>query len=285
MTAQTLSLTGDARPTTVVRRHPLGTFFGVTFAVTWALWLPLVVFQDRMPPAPAFLLRLLGSLVPSTVALLLVARLNGRAGVRQMLRRLLHARIGIVVYAAIIGLTALPLVAAWVGTLFGIPAPDVVVTVPGLISLFLFSVFPGSALGEELGWRGFALPRLQAGRSALAATLLVGTAWGIFHLPLFLLGLPTRPFGLYPPFALSCVILSVFYTWMYNRTGGSLFAVVLLHAASNLPLTVVYAPLGDDVVRVFWILDALLAVGAVALVARTGPATLSRTHPAYTVTP
>jgi membrane protease YdiL (CAAX protease family) len=79
--------------------------------------------------------------------------------------------------------------------------------------------------------------------------------------------------------------LSVFYTWMYNRTGGSLFAVVLLHAASNLPLTVVYAPLGDDVVPVFWILDALLAVGAVALVARTGPATLSRTHPAYTVTP
>jgi membrane protease YdiL (CAAX protease family) len=69
------------------------------------------------------------------------------------------------------------------------------------VSLFLFSIFPGSAMGEELGWRGFALPRLQVGRNALAASLVVGTVWGTYHLPLFLLGSPTRPFALFLPFA------------------------------------------------------------------------------------
>jgi membrane protease YdiL (CAAX protease family) len=239
-----------------------------------------------MPAGPAFLLVLLGSLVPSTVAILLVARDHGRTEVRHLLRRLLKGRVGIGWYAAIIALTSLAVLAVWVGTLLGAPAPVVVTTVPAVLSLFLFSIFPGSAMGEELGWRGFTLPRLQAGRSALAASLIiVGAAWGTFHLPLFLLGAPIRPLALFLPFALSCVIMSIFYTWMYNGTGGSLLLAVLLHATTNLPLTIVYGPLGEHVVPVFWLFDAILAVAAAALIARTGPATLSRAHPRQTVTP
>jgi membrane protease YdiL (CAAX protease family) len=75
---------------------------------------------------------------------------------------------------------------------------------------------------------------------------------------------------------ISSVILSIFYTWMYNGTGGSLLLVVLLHATTNLPLTVVYGPLGDRVVPVFWILDAMLALAAAILIARNGVPTLSR---------
>jgi len=150
---------------------------------------------------------------------------------------------------------------------------------------FLFSIFPGSSLGEELGWRGFALPRLQARHSALAASLIVGAAWGIYHFPLFLLGSPTRPLALFLPFAIGSVIMSIFYTWMYNGTGGSLLIVVLLHATTNLPLTVVYAPLGERVVPVFWLLDAMLALTAAVLIARTGAATLSRGREKQTETP
>jgi membrane protease YdiL (CAAX protease family) len=64
--------------------------------------------------------------------------------------------------------------------------------------------------------------------------------------------------------------MSIFYTWMYNGTGGSLLIVVLLHATTNLPLTVVYAPLGERVVPVFWLLDAVLAITAAVLIVRTG---------------
>jgi membrane protease YdiL (CAAX protease family) len=281
---QTLLDTGPVRPT-VLHRHPVETFFVLTYVVAWALWLPLVVTQDRIPPALDLVLRVLGSAAPSALAIILVARLHGRAEVRRLLRRLLMGRVNIGWYAAIVALTALPVVAVWVSTLFGAPAPVVAVTIPGVVSLLLFSIFPGSATGEELGWRGFALPRLQARRSALAASLIVGGVWGTYHLPLFLLGSPTRPFALFLPFALSCVIMSIFYTWMYNGTGGSLLIAVLLHAVSNLPLTIVYAPLQERVVPVFWLYDAILALAAAVLIARTGAARLSRTHPAQTATP
>jgi uncharacterized protein len=284
MTQLALTHTSPVRPA-VLHRHPVATFFALTFAVTWALWLPLVVLQDRMPAGPGFVLTLLGSLVPSTMAILVLARLHGGTEVRRLLRRLLMGRVGIGWYVAIIAMSALALCAVWVSTLLGAPAPVVVATIPGVVSFFLFSIFPGSAMGEELGWRGFALPRLQARRSALAASLVVGAVWGTYHLPLFLLGSPTRPLALFLPFAISSVIMSVFYTWMYNGTGGSLLIVVLLHAATNLPLTIVYAPLEERVLPAFWIFDAMLALAAAVLIARTGAATLSRTHAKQTATP
>ena len=99
-------------------------------------------------------------------------------------------------------------------------------------------IFPGSALGEELGWRGFVLPRMQARHSALKASLLIGILWGPWHLPLWLTGTESHPISLYPAFVVAVIASSVFYTWLYNNTGGSLLIVVLYHAASNLPITV-----------------------------------------------
>jgi len=283
----TPQLLSDTRPTpsSVLRRHPVATFFALTYGSAWLLWLPLVILQDRTPPALGFMLALLGSLMPSTMAILLVARLHGRAEVRRLLRRLLMGRVGIFWYAAIVALIALMVFAVWVSTIFGAPAPVVVATIPGTLSILLFSIFPGSAVGEELGWRGFALPRLQGRRSALTASLIVGSVWGCYHFPLFVLGTPTRPLALFLPFAISCAIMSIFYTWMYNGTGGSLLIAVLLHATTNLPLSVVYAPLQDQVLPAYWTFDGMLALAAVVLIARTGAATLSRTHAKQTATP
>jgi uncharacterized protein len=269
----------------LVRRHPLISFYVLTYAIAWLLWAPLVTFRDSIPGPVGFILLLLGSLVPSTMGVLFVALLRGRSGVRTLLGRLLHARVGLRWYLAVVALAVPALLAVWVSTLLGGPTPVVVMTIPAIIVSFLFSIFPGSAVGEELGWRGFALPRLQARHSALAASLIVGAAWGIYHFPLFLLGSPIRPLALFLPFAIGCVIMSIFYTWMYNGTGGSLLIVVLLHAATNLPLTVVYAPLGERAVPVFWILDAMLAIVAAVLIARTGAATLSRVRGKQTETP
>jgi membrane protease YdiL (CAAX protease family) len=274
-----------ARTQSLVRRHPLISFFVLTYAVTWTLWAPLVVFGDQIPGPLAFVLLVLGSNVPSVMGVLFVALLRGKAGVRILFGRLLHARIGLFWYLAVVALAVPALCAVWVSTLLGGPTPVVVATIPAIIVSFLFSIFPGSSVGEELGWRGFALPRLQARHSALAASLIVGAAWGIYHFPLFLLGSPIRPFALFLPFAIGCVIMSIFYTWMYNGTGGSLLIVVLLHATTNLPLTVVYEQLGERVVPVFWLLDAILAITAAVLIARTGAATLSRVRGKQTETP
>ena len=284
MSATSLAPPAASKPS-VVRRHPVTSFVVLTYAITWTLWAPLVVFRGQIPGPLAFVLIVLGSNVPSVLGILFVALLRGRSGVRILLGRLLRARIGLRWYLAAVALAVPALCAVWVSTLLGGPSPVVVTTISAVVVSFLFSIFPGSAVGEELGWRGFALPRLQAHHSALAASLIVGAAWGIYHLPLFLLGSPTRPLALFLPFAIGCVIMSIFYTWMYNGTGGSLLIVVLLHATTNLPLTVVYAPLGERVVPVFWLLDAMLAISAAVLIARTGAATLSRVRGKQIETP
>jgi membrane protease YdiL (CAAX protease family) len=262
----------------VIRRRPLASFFVLAFAISWLLWLPLVIAGDGSPSGPSILLLLLGSLVPSTVAILLVAVQYGKAGVRKLLHRLLVWRVGVGWWAAVVALSTLAAAAVGLSILLGGDSPDVTVVVPGAVVLFVLSIFPGSAGGEEIGWRGFALPHLQSARSALAASVVLGVVWGVWHLPLYLIGADIRPIGLFGPWVVLTVAMSIILTWMYNGTGGSLLIVVLFHAASNLPLTIFYEPLDDEVSQPFLIYVALMVVAAAIVVAAAGPANLSRTR-------
>src|SRR4029450_4480088 len=108
-----------ARTQSLILRHPLISFFILTYAVSWLLWAPLVIFGDRVPGPLAFILLLLGSLVPSTMGVLFVALLRGRSGVRTLLGRLLHARIGLRWYLAVVALTMLAPLAVGVSILMG----------------------------------------------------------------------------------------------------------------------------------------------------------------------
>ena len=185
----TTSLTPPpARTQSLVRRHPLISFFVLTYAIAWLLWAPLVIFRDRIPGPLAFILLLLGTLVPSTVGVVLIALLRGRSGVRTLLGRLLRARIGLRWYLAVLALAMLVPLAVGVSILMGGDTPVVDNTIFGVLFLFAFMIFPGSALGEEIGWRGFVLPRMQARHSALKASLVIGILWGPWHLPLWLTG-------------------------------------------------------------------------------------------------
>ncbi len=268
-----------SRLSSLIEQHPVACFFVLAYAISWLLWLPLVVSGDSSPSGPGFILLLLGSLVPSAVAILLVAMLHGGAGVRKLLQRLLIWRVGVGWWVAVGLVAALALGAVGLSVLLGGRSPDVTVTIPGAVALFVFSIFPGSAGGEEIGWRGFALPHLQAARSALRASLVLGVVWGVWHLPLYLVGTDIRPLSLFAPWVVLTVAVSVIYTWIYNGTGGSLLLVVLFHAASNVPLTVFLEPLEkDELTQPFLIYVALMMLAAAVVVAATGPATLSRSH-------
>jgi CAAX protease family protein len=270
---------GKSRLSSLIRRHPLASFFAFAYAIAWLLWAPLVVSGDDSPTGLGFVLLLLGSLVPSSVAILLVAVLHGKAGVRKLLRRLLIWRVGVGWWVAVVLLSTLALGAVGLSVLFGGDSRDVTATIPGAVVLLVFSIFPGSASGEEIGWRGFALPHLQSVRSALGASVVLGVVWGVWHLPLYLTGADSRPLSLFGPWVLLAVAASVIYTWMYNGTGGSLLIVVLFHAASNLFLTVFLVdPFEDQLTRPFLILVALTILAAAVVVAAAGPAALSRTR-------
>jgi uncharacterized protein len=268
----------QSRMSDLVRQRPLTSFFTLTYAAAWSLWIPLVVLRDRLPGALGFLLALTGSLVPSTVAILLIAILAGKSGLRKLLGRLLRWRIGLRWYLVLVAVPMLVPCALGLSVLLGGSTPPVDATIPIALVMFVFSIFPGSALGEELGWRGFALPHLQADRSALGASLVLGALWGAWHLPLWLTGTESHPLSLFPAFVLTVIASSVIYAWMYNSTGGSLLIIVLFHAASNLPLTLLITPLGSKMTQPFLIYVALMVIAAVAVALATGAAHLSRTH-------
>jgi len=156
----------------LVRRHPLITFFVLTYALSWILESPLVFLRDTIPTTQGLVLVILGSNVPSLLAIVLTAIVFGRGALRKLLARLLIWRVDPRWYLVVVlGPAALAGGVVGLNTFLGGPALSLGMPLLTAVILLAFMIFPGSALGEEIGWRGYALPCLQAGRSALSASL------------------------------------------------------------------------------------------------------------------
>jgi uncharacterized protein len=268
-----------SRLLSVVKRHPLITFFILTYALTWAIESPLVFLTDSVTAAQGLVLVILASNVPSVVAIVLTAIVFGRGALRKLLGRLLIWRVNPLWYLVVI-LGPVALVGAVVGlnALMGGSSLSLGMPLLGAAIFLGFSIFPGSALGEEIGWRGYALPRLQARRSALSASLMLAPIWALWHLPLWLTGDPVRTPTFYVAFFAAVFPMSVLLTWVYNSTGGSLLMVVLLHATVNLPVTLVIDDLGTQGRVPSLLYFGLLVVAAIVVVIVAGPKHLSRKH-------
>jgi membrane protease YdiL (CAAX protease family) len=261
-----------------VRRHPLAAFLVLTYGLSWALWMPLAIFRDATSGPFTSIALLIGSNVPSAVAIVLTAVALGKGATRKLLRRLLIWRVGWRWYLVLLAPTALVIgTISLVAVTRGGPTAALAVPLLSAIITVAFMTFPGSALGEEIGWRGYALPRVQSTRTALTASLVVGTLHGLWHLPLWLRGDADHQLSVYPAFLIQTLALAVIYTWLYNSTKGSLLLVVLFHTATNAPLTLVLLPLGiENWILPFWLMAAFTVVAALVVVAVFGPTNLSR---------
>jgi uncharacterized protein len=260
-----------------VKRHPIITFFVLTYVFTWAIESPLVFLTDSVTATQGLVLVILASNVPSAVAIVLTAVVLGRGALRKLLGRLLIWRVSPFWYLVVfLGPVALTGGVVLLNALMGGPALSLGMTLVGAAIFFAFSVVPGSALGEEIGWRGYVLPRLQCRMSALSASLLIAPIWALWHLPLWLTGEPGRTPTLYTGFLVSAFALSIISTWVYNSTGGSLLMVVLAHATVNLPLTLVRDDLGAQASVPVLLYFGLLIVAAIVVVIVAGPKHLSR---------
>ncbi len=148
---------------------------------------------------------------------------------------------------------------------------------PLLALVFPWLIFEILTNGEEWGWRGYVLPRLQAKYNALTASLIVGVIWSVWHLPKFL-GTGLSGERSFAWFAVAHLALAVLYTWLYNNTRGSLLLVVLFHAVENTAGVILpgeFAVPGGIVENMLIVLYVLAAV-VVAFV--TGVKKLSRTE-------
>ena len=242
-------MTSPARPSSVVQRHQLAAYFGLTFAISWAIWLGLILGSLHIQTVMGTVLNVVAIAGPSIAALVLATML-GRGELRRLLAGFSISRLSVrwTVVALVLPLAMVVAAIAVSVAAFGAPSPGVSFGLAGvLLAKFVRVLFLGGPVGEELGWRGFALPRLQQRRNALDASILLGLVWGLWHLPLyFVLGTGQSELlraGTSPAFAIGGFLgwtigLSVLFTWLFNQTGGSLIVVILFHASVNLAVFV-----------------------------------------------
>jgi hypothetical protein len=223
-------------------------FILLVFGFHAIMWVLLGIFDPKMPTSPAdpgFLLWVLVFLPaacgPTIAAFLMTAITEGKSGVKALWKRFWNRNLSLkwllvtlLTYESIRLVTNLV-----VRTIDGQPYPiiDESTRLWTILPLFL-QAFVASGMGEEFGWRGYALPRLQVKWNALVSSIILGIIWTAWHIPAFFIPdqpLYQRNFWEWVPLIL---LSSVLYTWIFNNTKGSVLAAALIHASLNASVVV-----------------------------------------------
>jgi membrane protease YdiL (CAAX protease family) len=263
-----------------VKNYPALSMF--VLALIFGSDVSLAIATDLLPPAAAQL----GALSSSLAAIILVVVEGRKDGLRELLSRFLIWRVGLQWWAVALFFAVLPSVAAlYLFSLLGGPLADWRGLPPLYTVLPMFLLYTIAAgIGEEFGWRGFLLPRLEIRHNALVSSLIIGVMWAIWHIPQFFIqgtfqhDLQSQG-GLLPAilaFSLFVIVSSVWFTWIFNNTRGSVLLAAVMHGASNTWGGYI------DVYRGYF--GGILAFGAVSvlvtiiIVLVAGPRDLSRAH-------
>lgn len=267
---------------TWTKKHSLVVYFVLAYAITWTFEIPLAAVRQGWTQIPIpFAIHYLGAFGPMAAAIIVTGMTQGGSGIRELFRGLFKWRVG------------------WSWILFSVFSPIAMFALAALVMRSTSGAWPNLnllgkveylpylgiaaalllwlltwGLGEEVGWRGFALPRLQKGRSALTATIILGVFHAFWHLPAFFYKDTYMMMGLaagLPTLVISITAAAIVFTWIYNSTRGSLLMVVLFHALFDM-LSVSKAG-GASAPAV---MSAVVWILAVVLVIVFKPANLSR---------
>jgi len=227
----------------LINRNPLASYFVLTYAISWTIWAPIVASAQGWARWDVpYALYYFGSFGPMIAALIVTVLTEGRVGIRDLIRRIFKWRVEFRYYMFAIlvpiGLFMLAYLINRVITgnwsdlsLLGQPDYLPYMGPFGVLGLWFLTY----GLGEETGWRGFALPHLQKDRTAASATLILALLWATWHLPAFFFRDTYVELGLlgFPVFAFMMIFSTMVFTWLYNSTRGSIFIVILFHAVFN----------------------------------------------------
>jgi uncharacterized protein len=260
-------------PSPATQRSPW-LFFALVFllSIPFAL-LGSVTKRQLIPGIP---ISALGFVCPATAAIILSYREHGRAGVSALLRRSLEfkrkfPRAWLVPIVLLMPCVALLTYALMRATHIRHPTPHF----PLPASLFLFVAFLVAALGEEIGWSGYAIDPLQHRWTALAAAVLLGAIWAAWHIIAMIQAGQSAPWIAWG--CLDMVATRVIMVWLYNNTARAVIAVVLLHAIANLTFKSVFPGGSYESER---IISVILSIIALIVALAWGPRTLIRTRAA-----
>jgi CAAX protease family protein len=249
-----------------MKRYPLVAFVAITFLVSWVAWLASSSKQAFM----------IGALAPGIAAMVTVGLGGGIRALQQLFERFLIWRVHVICYlAAVLMPAAVSLLATAVHMMFGGDAPDFRAppvtgvklagylqgwSPPALIlPLFIQHILYGTAIAEELGWRGLALPRLQQRYNSFVASVILGCLWALWVLPFYWTHDWLSNYG--RGFALLAIIPgAILSTWIYNISGGSLLLCVIFNISLKITDLVLAAPPTHPLVGVcaYWMAAGLI---------------------------
>jgi uncharacterized protein len=265
-----------------LRKHPLPLFFGLVFLLSWSLWAPFALdhfslLPSRLSPGIVLAGRMLGTFGPAVSAALVSFVIGGRPAVKALLGQLKKWRVRWTWYAAA-GLVFPVLLFVVAGIYKMMPGagslPVQPISAANLVAVAIILLL--TVLGEEIGWRGFALPRMQQRWTALKSSLILGTIHTVWHLPFWIVLGELETFG--PGYWLLSWIwvmaLTTYITWLMSNTGNSLLIALLFHGSFNI-VSVGFLPITTVIPA--YIIFILLAWGIViCIIGRFGPEHLAR---------
>jgi len=225
---------------TWIKRNSIVLYFVLTYLITWTIWAPIVATaQGWAKWNVPFSLYYLGSFGPMLSAIIVTALTGGGAGLRTLFGGLLKWRVHFVYFAfSVVAPFVLLVIARVAARLTTGTWPDLSLLgkadyfpylgIPAVMALWLLTY----GFGEEMGWRGFALPHMQTKSSARTASVILAVFWALWHLPAFFFRDTYQTLGLlgFPLFLVNMIFASILLTWLYNGTRGSLLMVIIFHA-------------------------------------------------------
>jgi membrane protease YdiL (CAAX protease family) len=248
-----------ARLGDVVRRQPLAAFFVLAFASSW---LPSLIYAFT-GSGPTIL-----SCGPALAAFTVLGLTDGKVGLKRLFRSMAEWRVGLRWWAAaLLGPALLAGLATALNLALGARTPSAddlgnwTNVLPAALLILLVPAIGGA--WEEPGWRGFALPRLLAERSALTASLVLGALWALWHLPVYFVG------DQHWSDLVLVVVGTIVFTWLFQSAGASLLIAMVFHAMNNAVSGEYFSQMfdGRDSTRQSWMLVVVWGVAAVLVVA------------------
>lgn len=260
-----------------IRKHQLSSFFVLAYAIMFGVLFSFKATNPGMPLLPWSLAWFFSIFSPSFSALIVAGISGGKSEIKRLLSGFTRWKVGWRWYFAAAFLFIGPLVIALVYKALGNPGAGLKPgsTFSSLAMIVVFSLFSGP-IAEEMGWRGFALPRLQSKHNALVSSLILGTIHCCWHIPLFFITGSSQIGIPFPIYLVLVVTQAIYATWLYNNSRGSLILTVLAHFAFNMTgfLT---GPLGLMPPMVFYMTAGpMLAVLVVAIILGFGPGYFSK---------
>jgi len=266
-------------------KNSLILFFVLTFILSWIIWLPgvlvtfgilTVTFDDIV----YVILNVVGGSCPTIVGLFLFYRDGGMDKIKEVLRSGISPwRISKVWWIPLIFLIpVLNATALLLGVLSGSPMPELLMLQQWYLIpiLFIAGFIPFSnAFREEFGWRGYAIDGLQTRWNALTTSIIIGLAWGLWHLPLRYFPGAMEVYANNPiwVFMLNAITISIMMTWFYNNNKGSIFTAVVFHVMINITPSIF--PFGQTELGIYYNM-ILYLVAAVLIVLFFGYKTMRR---------